>query len=178
MFAASTSPSDAIAEPNPSAELGDRLAGATPAVEPVGGSALVQRDRYYGDDESRDDVTTVPRNHHSDGDMSSPVGEIEARIALIEAELELVSPLVLERDRLLRARAALLGEPPPRPLRAGRRVTRGDVVAVLERHPGSRAGEIAGILGASQPVVSAHLYRGKHTRFESRGGRWFVRGAT
>jgi hypothetical protein len=109
--------------------------------------------------------------------MSSTIAEVEARIERIEVELTRVTPLVLDRDRLLRARAALLGEPPPPPLRMSRRVMQDDVAAVLERNSGLRAGEIARALGAGQPAISAHLYRGKRTRFESRGGRWFTRGA-
>jgi hypothetical protein len=124
---------------------------------------------------SRDDVMAVPRNHDSDDHMSLSIAEIEARIEELEGELARVAPLALERDRLLRARAALLGEPPPATRRPLRRVTRDDVAAVPERHPGLRAGEIARALGAGQPAISAHLYRGRKTRFESRGGRWFVR---
>jgi hypothetical protein len=130
------------------------------------------------DDMSRDNVMAVPRNRDSDDHMSSSIEEIEAGIERIEAELAGAAPLALERDRLLRARATLLGEPPPPPLRAARRITHDDVAHVLEQNPGLRAGEIARALGAGQPAVSAHLYRGKRTRFESRGGRWFVRGSS
>jgi DNA-binding transcriptional ArsR family regulator len=124
---------------------------------------------------SDDKVMAVPRNRDSDDHMSSSIAAIEGRIEELEAELARVGPLALERDRLIRARAALLGEPPPATLRPTRRVTRDDVAAVLARHPGLRAGEIARALGAGQPAISAHLYRGKNIRFESRGARWFVR---
>jgi hypothetical protein len=124
---------------------------------------------------SDDNVMAVPRNRDSDDHMSSSIAEIEGRIEELEAELARVAPLALERDRLLRARAALLGEPAPATLRPTRRVSRDDVAAVLARHPGLRAGEIARELGAGQPAISAHLYRGKNTRFESRGARWFLR---
>jgi hypothetical protein len=127
------------------------------------------------DDMSRENVIAVPRSHDSGDRMSSTIAEIERRIERLEAELARVAPLAIERDRLLRARAALLGEPPPPPIRPPRRVTRDDVASVLARHPGLRAGEIARALGAGQPAISAHLYRGKSTRFESRGGRWFLR---
>lgn len=140
------------------------------------GVSVAPRAGITTDDTSHDNVRSVPRDHHSDDHMSSAIDEIEARIERIEAELARSAPLVLERDRLLRARAALVGEPPPPALGARRRVTRDDVAAAVKRHPGSRAGEIARALGVGQPAVSAHLYRGKDTRFESRGGRWFVRG--
>jgi DNA-directed RNA polymerase specialized sigma24 family protein len=107
--------------------------------------------------------------------MSHRIAELEARIDQIEAELARATPLVLERDRLLRARAALPGEPPPPALSASRRLTKDDVTAVLERDPGLTAGEIARALGAGQPAVSAHLYRGRETSFECRGGRWYPR---
>jgi DNA-binding transcriptional ArsR family regulator len=107
--------------------------------------------------------------------MSPVLNRMEARIEGIEREIAALGPLVLERARLLRARAAILGEPEPvfttpslRP-----RVTRDAVFEYLTRNPGSRAGEIARGLGVSQGAVSAHLYRGKARLFASRGGRWF-----
>lgn len=106
--------------------------------------------------------------------MSSALGEIEAQIDAIEARLVSLTPLVIERERLLRARAALLGEPTPAsgPIR---RVTRDDVARYLAGNPASRAGQIARALGTSPQAVSAHLYRGKASRFVNRGGRWSVR---
>jgi hypothetical protein len=56
-----------------------------------------------------DEVRSVPRGRDNHGDLSSAVAEIDERIAAIEAELASVAPLVAERERLLRARAALLG---------------------------------------------------------------------
>ena len=48
-----------------------------------------------------------------------------------------------------------------------------DVFHYLTRNPGARAGEIAAGLGATQGVVSAHLYRGKGRMFAGRAGRWY-----
>jgi hypothetical protein len=109
--------------------------------------------------------------------MSSVLDRIEGRIAEIEREITTVAPLVHERARLLRARALILGEPEPELGATGgdRRshVTRERVFEYLARNPGSRAGEIADGVGASQGAVSAHLYRGKGRLFTSRGGRWY-----
>lgn len=107
--------------------------------------------------------------------MSCALAEIEARIDEIEREMATIAPLVHERERLLRARAVIRGEPlrphevgVPRP-----RITREELFEHLTRHPGARPGEIAASLGVSQGAVSAHLYRGKGRLFTSRGGRWF-----
>jgi hypothetical protein len=106
--------------------------------------------------------------------MSSLLAEIEARIEALDAELAQVAPLALERQRLVEARAQMLGEPVP--TRPARRVARDDVEGVLLARPGLRAGEIARELGVGQPAVSAHLYRGKGSRFRSAEGRWFTAG--
>jgi hypothetical protein len=66
---------------------------------------------------SDDKVMAVPRNRDSDDHMSSSIAAIEGESRKLEAELARVAPPALERDRLLRARAALLGEPPPATLR-------------------------------------------------------------
>lgn len=144
-----------------------------PAADPRERGSAVPRDC---DDVSCDDVITVPRSHDSGGYTSHLVAEIEERLELLDDELAKVAPIVHERERLLVARAQLLGEPPPRSLTAARRASREDVASVLRSHPGIRAGEIARVLGVGQPAISAHLYRGKDSRFRSRGGRWFLRG--
>lgn len=132
----------------------------------------VPRDR---DDMSCDDVITAPRGRDSDAHTSLLVAEIEERIEVLEDELAVVAPIIYERQRLLSARAQLLGEPPPPPANSpSRRVTRADVVSVLRDHPGIRAGEIADLLDAGQPAISAHLYGGKATSFRCCGGRWFL----
>jgi hypothetical protein len=107
-------------------------------------------------------------------DMSRAVEQITARLLELERELEHLEPLVTERDRLLRARAALLGEAAPNVATWRPRITREDVADYLAKHPGSRAGQIAAALGAGQAAVSAHLYRGKGDRFVNRDGRWYV----
>ena len=63
----------------------------------------------------------------------------------------------------------LLGEGPPG------QISQDDVAAYLAEHPGSRPGDIALALGVSSGRVSAHLYRGKRTRFVSRGDGWHLR---
>jgi hypothetical protein len=68
--------------------------------------------------------------------MSSPVTEVEQRLTEIEREPAFFVPLVHERDRLLRARAALLGEPPPDSPTLGRRIAR-EEVAVYPRAAGT-----------------------------------------
>lgn len=134
-------------------------------------------------DMSCDEVRSVPRDRDGHRDESSDDGiadallRIEDRIEAIEDELAECAPLLAERERLLRARGAILGIEPERgPHDRATRVSRDDVAAFLAAAPGSRAGEIARGLGTSQQVVSAHLYRGKRVEFDKRGGRWFLRG--
>lgn len=88
----------------------------------------------------------------------------------MERELAGYEELVAERERLLAARAALLGEPVP-----GGQITQDDVAAYLEEHPGSAPREIARALGVSANRVSAHLFRGKTDRFVSRERGWWLR---
>jgi hypothetical protein len=102
------------------------------------------------------------------------IGEIETRLDAVERALAGYEELVQERDRLRRARAALLGEP-ARAVGAPKRISQEDVAAFLARAPGSKPGEIAAALGANQPTISSHLYRGKSGPFVSRKGRWYLR---
>lgn len=128
------------------------------------------------DDElSRGLGMAAPRSHDSHHDMSSALERIDRRVEEIEAEIATVAPLVHERARLLRARAAIRGEPEPDPHRPAwqQRITRVDVFEYLARHPGSRAGEIAAGLGVGQAAVSAHLYRGKDRLFARRSEQWY-----
>jgi hypothetical protein len=126
-------------------------------------------------DMSHDNVITAPRGRDSHDDLSCALAEIEGRLEQLEGEIAAIAPLVHERERLLRAKAIILGEPEPRTVAqmASRRITREAVFDYLTRHPGARAGEIASGLGVGQGAVSAHLYRGKEKLFASRGGRWF-----
>jgi hypothetical protein len=121
----------------------------------------------------------VPRNRDGGDQMSSTLAAIEDRIEELESEIAKVAPLAVERERLIRARAAILGEAPQQPTGGppARRITQDDVAEALRRRPGSRAGELARYLGAGQPAISAHLYRGKQSRFECRGGRWYLAAA-
>jgi DNA-binding transcriptional ArsR family regulator len=149
----------------PPSSILERTPGSSgePAVAPPSRSA-------YSHDMSHDNVMTAPRNH----DTSCAVAEIEARIDEIEREMASIAPLVHERERLLRARAMIRGEPTPHAAETLQpRITREAVFEFLTRHPGARAGEIASRLGVGQGAVSAHLYRGKGRFFASRGGRWF-----
>src|ERR1700740_1807611 len=81
--------------------------------------------------------------------------------------------LAAERERLLSARAALVGRAGAGPSR-GRRITQEDGAAYLSAHPGSWAGQIADALDVPVTNVSTHLYRGKHERFERRADGWHV----
>jgi DNA-directed RNA polymerase specialized sigma24 family protein len=98
------------------------------------------------------------------------LAEIDSRLAQLDEQLAAHDELLDERDRLRRARATLTGESP-----IGR-ISREDVASYLAEHPGVRPGEIAKALGVASGTVSAHLLRGKRTRFVSRGGEWFLRG--
>jgi hypothetical protein len=97
------------------------------------------------------------------------LGELDRRLQQVERQLEGHRELLSERERLLTARAALTGEP------ATPQVSQDDVAGYLEEHPGARPGEIAKALGVSSGTISAHLFRGKHTRFVSRASGWHVR---
>lgn len=97
------------------------------------------------------------------------LGEIESRLAAVERELAGHKELLAERERLVRARAAMTGEPNVK------QITQDDVAGFLTEHPGAKTGEIAEGLGVSTGRVSAHLFRGKHDRFISRKGSWYVR---
>jgi DNA-binding MarR family transcriptional regulator len=95
------------------------------------------------------------------------LAEIDRRLAQIERELEGHRALIAERDRLLKAKAALVGS-------AGQ-ISRDDVAEYLAKHPGAKPAEIAKALGVSSGTVSAHLFRGKRSHFVSRGREWYVR---
>jgi hypothetical protein len=104
-------------------------------------------------------------------------------LAGIEDELELVNKklagydkLLAERGRLLAARTALTGERGPTVGASGkRRISQEEVAAYLAEHPDSWPAEIAGALGVPVTNVSAHLHRGRETRFLRGGSGWRVR---
>jgi hypothetical protein len=102
------------------------------------------------------------------------VREIDQELERVNSGLSGYEPLLRERERLLAARAALTGEALPGAGGRGR-VSQDEVAAYLAEHPDSAASEIAAGLGVVVTNVSAHLYRGKSTRFERVEGRWRVR---
>ena len=98
------------------------------------------------------------------------VREIDEELERIERGLSGYEPLLRERERLLAARAALTGEEPPGSGKA--RTSQDDVAAFLAEHPDSWPADIAAALGVPVTNVSAHLYRGKRTRFECGEQGW------
>ena len=81
--------------------------------------------------------------------------------------------LLQERERLLAARAALTGTGPAKGAARGR-TSQDDIAAFLAEHPDSWPAEIAQALGVPVTNVSAHLYRGKSTRFRRGENGWSV----
>lgn len=98
------------------------------------------------------------------------VAEIDEKLTVLDGELERYEQLLAERKRLRAARATLMGESETPQL------SQDDVASFLAEHPGSRAGVVAKALGVPLATVSAHLYRGKHTRFVSREDGWHLLG--
>jgi DNA-directed RNA polymerase specialized sigma24 family protein len=95
---------------------------------------------------------------------------VERELARVERELAGYEELVRSRERLLAARAALVGG-----ARAPRRVSQDEVADYLAANPDSRPAAIAEALGVPVTNVSAHLYRGRESRF-IRGERgWRLR---
>jgi hypothetical protein len=99
--------------------------------------------------------------------------EIDQELERINKGLSGYEPLLRERERLLAARRALAGEP-VKDFGRGR-TSQDDVAAYLTEHPDSWPAEIAQALGVPVTNVSAHLYRGKSTRFERTADGWRVR---
>jgi DNA-directed RNA polymerase specialized sigma24 family protein len=100
------------------------------------------------------------------------VREIDQELERVNRGLSRYEPLLRERERLLAARAALTGE---RRGKAAARTSQDDVAAFLAEHPGSWPAEIAAALGVPVTNVSAHLYRGKSTRFARDKRGWCLR---
>ncbi len=101
------------------------------------------------------------------------VREIDTQLKRIDQGLSGYEPLLRERERLLAARAALTGERAPSGSKA--RVSQYEVAAYLSEHPDSLPADIAAALGVPVTNVSAHLYRGKATRFERSERGWRLR---
>jgi hypothetical protein len=79
-----------------------------------------------------------------------------------------------QRELLLSARAVLTPNGRTRPA-LRRRIAYSEVAAYLGKHPGSSADGIAEALQAAATVVSTHLYRGRHARYEFRKDGWYLR---
>jgi hypothetical protein len=100
--------------------------------------------------------------------------EIDQELERVNKGLSGYEPLLHERERLLAARAALAGERSEGG--SGRpRTSQDDVAVFLAEHPDSWPSDIAEALGVPVTNVSAHLYRGKRTRFERGERGWRVR---
>jgi hypothetical protein len=100
--------------------------------------------------------------------------EIDQELERINKGLSGYEPLIRERERLLAARAELAGEGASS-RSTGARTSQDDIAAFLEEHPDSWPADIAKSLGVPVTNVSAHLYRGKRTRFERGEQGWRVR---
>jgi hypothetical protein len=101
------------------------------------------------------------------------VREIDQQLERIDKGLSGYQPLLRERERLLAARAALTGEKPSG--RGKARISQDDVAAFLAEYPDSWPADIAAALDVPVTNVSAHLYRGKTTRFERGEKGWRLR---
>jgi hypothetical protein len=99
--------------------------------------------------------------------------EIDQELERVNKGLSRYESLLRERERLLAARAALTGT---RPAKGGKaRTSQDDIAAFLAEHPDSWPAQIAEALGVPVTNVSAHLYRGKDTRFARERDGWRVR---
>ena len=98
---------------------------------------------------------------------------IDEELERVNSKLADYDELVAERRRLLSARAALTGAPAVGSGR--RRISQDDVAAYLAEHPDSWPAQIADGLGVPVTNVSAHLHRGKDTRFLRGGSGWRLR---
>jgi hypothetical protein len=103
------------------------------------------------------------------GGARGVVASLDERLRALDAELASHEELLSERRRLLAARSTLLGEGP------SGQITKDDVAAYLAEHPGSAPRQIALALGVSAGRVSAHLSRGRTTRFARRADGWHLR---
>ena len=108
-----------------------------------------------------------------------PSGSARGVVREIDRELDRLEKIertvAKERKLLLSARSALTREGGAGP-ELRRRVSHNEIAAFLAEHPGSSTAHVAEALQASATSVSTHLQRGKHTRYESRNKRWYLRG--
>jgi hypothetical protein len=103
------------------------------------------------------------------------LAQIDARLAELDRDLERARELLVERRRLVSARAALTGERLPVSGSMVRRVTQDELAEFLAVRPGSRAAVIARELGVPLTNISQHLHRGRETRFERQQDGWYLR---
>ncbi|MGK2938804.1 MAG: hypothetical protein ACSLFR_13525 [Solirubrobacteraceae bacterium] len=97
------------------------------------------------------------------------VAAIDARLAAVDQQLAAFDVLRLERERLFRARRALVGGG------AEARLSATTVLAMLAGNPGSTTGELAALLGSGDSAVRAHLHRARQVgRCTARERRWYV----
>src|SRR4051812_27296773 len=95
---------------------------------------------------------------------------ITRELRSLDEQLASYDELVEKRNRLLAAKAALLGHAP---ISSGaKRVSQEQVADYVEKHPGSTPAEIALGLRVSDATIRAHLHRGKGRRFFQRDGGW------
>lgn len=110
-------------------------------------------------------------NGVASGSARSVVREIDRELNRLE---KLERAVANERRLLLSARSALTRDGDAGPAQRGR-VSHNEVAAFLAENPGSSTADVAEALQASGTSVSAHLHRGKYTRYESRNRRWYLR---
>jgi hypothetical protein len=105
--------------------------------------------------------------------MRNVLHGIENELDRVNRQLAGYDDLLAERSRLLAARAALTGAQARASKGSGRRrVSQDEIAAYLADHPESRPAQIATALGVPVTNVSAHLSRGKDTRFLRGGSGW------
>jgi hypothetical protein len=129
---------------------------------------------FYGDVVAGRDKSKQGRGAGGGGSRGV-LREIDSRLEALDRELRGYQGLVDERARLLVARASLTGEQRVNSSSGARRISQDEVAAFLREHPGARAKVIADGLGVPLTNVSQHLYRGRRSRFESRGDGWYLR---
>jgi hypothetical protein len=97
---------------------------------------------------------------------------IDQELDRVDRQLSGYEELLAERRRLLAARRALAPEAPGVVSSEHPRISQDDVAAYLADHPGALPAEIAAALGVPVTNVSAHLFRGKGSRFLRGGSGW------
>jgi hypothetical protein len=106
----------------------------------------------------------------STGASRSVLREIDRELE----RLEKVEKAVLSERKLLLAARAALADHLVDGQASRRRVSHNELAAYLEQHPGAEIERIAEALQASAKSVSIHLHRGRDTRYDCRGGRWYL----